>query len=463
MPPRSRSPAKSAALAERRSPRLQSMAAVAASTPSTEHARSSRLQWLIMLAVFLDMTGVALVVPNLIFRWKEVGISPAGLGFVSSIYSAAQLIGGLTLGKLGDRRLGRKRTLLLSFAGAGVSYALVGMANSVEMLVLSRVLVGLVKQTMTCSTAIMTSLSSEATRAQALGRLASASTLAFLAGQAAGGALSSRLGRRAPCFVASSLFALNFLLVLALLPNDAPSSQPPPPPPPAKKKNTVAAAEKVAMGASSISRFRAGLAAFVGNFSSVFRSERAGHALLFRLAYGFLMRSTYSLHTLYEQQRWELTPATAGYLSTYRTALGLSVDALLIGVLARYFSESSLLLVALAASAANAAFEGSHSTFMLYACINMPVSSMAGALTRTNLSSLFSKAIPTRDAGAALSVLDVLNAAVGMLAPIYGGVLLHRLGVSFQPYLSLVHYLLLLALARATLARRSADQKAKAE
>ena len=94
MPPRSRSPAKSAALAERRSPRLQSMAAVAASTPSTEHARSSRLQWLIMLAVFLDMTGVALVVPNLIFRWKEVGISPAGLGFVSSIYSAAHAPSG---------------------------------------------------------------------------------------------------------------------------------------------------------------------------------------------------------------------------------------------------------------------------------------------------------------------------------------------------------------------------------
>ena len=29
-------------------------------------------------------------------------------------------------------------------------------------------------------------------------------------------------------------------------------------------------------------------------------------------------RSAYSLHSLYEQQRWELTPATAGYLSSYK-------------------------------------------------------------------------------------------------------------------------------------------------
>ena len=84
------------------------------------------------------MIGVGLVLPLMMFRWKEVGISPASLGMVGSIYSGSQLVGGLILGKLGDRGLGRKRTLLLSFAGAGVSYALVGLANSVEILVLSR-------------------------------------------------------------------------------------------------------------------------------------------------------------------------------------------------------------------------------------------------------------------------------------------------------------------------------------
>ena len=65
-------------------------------------------------------------------------------------------MGGLLIGYLGDNVLGRKRVLLLSFAGAGLSYLLVGVADSLGLLVLSRVIVGLVKQTMTTSTALVT-------------------------------------------------------------------------------------------------------------------------------------------------------------------------------------------------------------------------------------------------------------------------------------------------------------------
>ena len=424
-------------------------------------AQTVYLRYLILLAVFLDMMGVALVVPNLIFRWKEVGISPAGLGMINSIYSASQLVGGLVLGKLGDRSLGRKRTLLLSFAGSGVSYALVGVAESVWVLVLSRVLVGLVKQTMTTSTAITIGLSSDDARAASLGRLSSASTLAFLAGQAAGGALSSRLGRRAPCFVASALFAVNFVLVLCLLPSDAPKSSSSTAPAslgkttPAKGKATPPTSKSAPSPISLFGKLRAGLLSFAANFTSAFRSPLARDALLFRLSYGFLMRGSYSLHSLYEQQRFELTPEKAGYLSTYRTALSLGVDTVLIGSLSQYFGEAELLLIALSLSAGNAALEGAPFTsFGTYAFINMPLSSMTGALTRTNLSSLFSKAVNTADAGAALSVLDVLNSAVGVLAPMYGGLLLSRLGVGLQPHLSCVHYVLLLVLAKVTIAKK---------
>jgi len=385
---------------------------------------TNHVQYLIMLAVFLDYTGVALVLPNMLFRWcvvasspngsddasamtacvrssrarrKEVGISPSKLAFVSSIYSGSQLVGGLIIGRLGDRGLGRKRTLLLSFAGAGVSYALVGLATSIEMLVLSRVLVGLVKQTMTCSTALITQSSSEATRSAALGRLSSATTLAFLFGQAAGGALSSRFGRRVPCFVASALFALNFALVLLLLPNDAPPSQQlasdEKPPAAATARVTRSSAAAAAAAGSSVDnegdkpssplgRVRAGLVGFVSNFAAAFRSRLAREALLFRLSYAFLMRATYTLHQLYEQQRWNLSPETTGYLSTYRTALSIGVDSVLVGLLSRRLSETDQLLIALTLSAGNAALEGSHSTMAIYACVNMPISSMTGCVTR---------------------------------------------------------------------------------
>lgn len=93
----------------------------------------------------------------------------------------------------------------------------------------------------------------------------------------------------------------------------------------------------------------------------------------------------------------------------------------------------------------------SHSVFYAYAAFNLPVSACAGTLMRTTLSSVFSKAIPATEAASALSVLDVLNSALGVVAPIYGGLLFGRLGVGMQPAVSVANYLILIALARATL------------
>jgi predicted MFS family arabinose efflux permease len=398
----------------------------------------------VLLVSFMDYVGVALVVPNLIFRWKEIGISPEKLGMVSSIYSTSQLVGGMLIARLGDRGLGRKRTLLLSFAGAAVSYAMVGVATTIETLALSRVLVGLVKQTQTCSTALITAWSDDTDRAQALGRLSSASTLALLSGQAAGGYLSSAYGRRAPCFVASSLFVFAFLVTLLVLPLDTGAAKEE-----AKEETKAGAARGVAEDKMQPVREGTRLGRFVSTFASAVNSKAARRVLGFRLAYGFAMRSIYSLHSLYEKERWELTPATAGYLSSYKQAMGLAVNALLLGALTRRLTEPTLVAVVLAVSAANAALESSHASFGLYVALNLPLSSVSGALMRTTLSSLFSKAVPVRDAASALSVLDVFNSAIGILAPLYGGVVLGRLGIESQPAVSVAHYLALLFLVLA--------------
>jgi len=76
-------------------------------------------------------------------------------------------------------------------------------------------------------------------------------------------------------------------------------------------------------------------------------------------------------------------------------------------------------------------------------------------LTRTCLSSLFSSAVPVADSGTALSVLDVCQSAVGVVAPLYGGFLLSRLGVQAQPAIAAGHYALLLGLSAAVIARNA--------
>ena len=106
--------------------------------------------------VLLDLLAVSLVVPLLPARYRELGVGAKSLGFASSAYSLAQIVGGLALGALSDRSLGHRGLLLLSFVGAATAYAIVGWPGATfYTLVGSRVVVGLCKQTMTASTALV--------------------------------------------------------------------------------------------------------------------------------------------------------------------------------------------------------------------------------------------------------------------------------------------------------------------
>ena len=417
------------------------------------------MQHTLLAAVFLDMMGVALVVPNLTFFWKEAGITPAGLGLVSAVYSSSQLIGGLIIGWLGDRVFSRKSCLLLSFAGSSASYLLVGISSSIEALIMSRVLVGLVKQTMTCTMALTARFSDEATRAQSIGRISSATTLAFICGQALGGALSMTYGRRALCYIASSLFVVAFMLVLLCLPRTNPE-------PESTGTESMPSSEGREMQSPPSThscRLRVRLRSFAATFTEAFRSHAAQRVLVLRISYTFLMRATYTSHGLYEQERWSLTPSNAGFLSTYKTALALAMDSVLVGMLSRRLSDRAMLRAALLCSAANAALEACHSTFRVYALVNIPLSSVLGTLVKTTLSTIFSKVVPASDAGSALSVLDLCNSIIGMTAPIYGGVLLGRIGVLRQPVISLVHYATLLGLATALTGKSTARPSGTAD
>ena len=67
-------------------------------------------------------------------------------GLMSSAYSLSQIVGGLVLGALSDRAMSRRSVLLISFLGSSVSYGTIGLSSSLNMLLVGRVVVGLVKQ-----------------------------------------------------------------------------------------------------------------------------------------------------------------------------------------------------------------------------------------------------------------------------------------------------------------------------
>ena len=142
------------------------------------------------ILVFIDMFAVALVVPLLFQYYKKAGVvSATQRELLSSVFSASQIVGGVILGALTDAKILRRTTLLyISFGGSALAYLMITYGGFTA-LILSRIMVGLVKQTMTVTTSILTKCTTKENRTKHMGRLESSSTAAWILGPSTGALL----------------------------------------------------------------------------------------------------------------------------------------------------------------------------------------------------------------------------------------------------------------------------------
>jgi hypothetical protein len=119
--------------------------------------------------VFIDMFAVSLVVSLLFLYSKNGGVVSANQGdLLSSVVSSSQIVGGLVICALTDAQSLRRKTILF-FGGSSGAHALI-VYGRFHALIVSRVLVGLVKQTMTVTTSMLTKCTSRDNRAKYMGR-----------------------------------------------------------------------------------------------------------------------------------------------------------------------------------------------------------------------------------------------------------------------------------------------------
>ncbi len=119
----------------------------------------------------LDMLSVSLVVPLLNQYFLDAGVSSASQReLLSSLYSSSQIVGGFLFGGLLDTgSLSRTMALFLSFLGSSFSYALI-VFGGMKGLIVSRIVVGLIKQTSTISTSMISTYSTQKDRSIYMGR-----------------------------------------------------------------------------------------------------------------------------------------------------------------------------------------------------------------------------------------------------------------------------------------------------
>lgn len=160
-----------------------------------------------MVTAFVDMVGLLIIVPLLPFYAVKLGGSGLVVGVLVSSFSVAQLLSAPLWGRVSDR-YGRRPVLLVSLAAAAAAYVVFAYADTLWLLLLSRLVQGAGGGTVGVVQAYVTDATEPENRAKSLGWLSAASSLGVMIGPALGG-FASAWGEEAPGLLAAGLCLAN--------------------------------------------------------------------------------------------------------------------------------------------------------------------------------------------------------------------------------------------------------------
>ncbi|MFL5520519.1 MAG: MFS transporter [Gemmatimonadales bacterium] len=186
-------------------------------SPATDVGGGRRsLVPILVATVFLDLVGFGIVVPQLPLaaaRFEDRGLI---VGLLVATDSLLSFFLAPQWGRLSDR-VGRRPVILVGLAASAVSYLLFGLAPSLAVLFLSRVISGGLGATVTVGQAFLADVTPVERRSQAMGFVGAAFGVGFTIGPIIGG-LAARQSAAMPGLVAAAICALNFLIAFTLLP-----------------------------------------------------------------------------------------------------------------------------------------------------------------------------------------------------------------------------------------------------
>jgi len=176
----------------------------------------------IFLTVFIDLIGFGIVLPLLPIYSKDFGANGFMIGAIMAAFSLTQFIFAPIWGRLSDR-VGRRPVLLVSTAGAAVSYVLFAVASgftgrtALFILLGARLFAGACGANITVAQAYIADITPPADRTRRMGLIGMAFGLGFILGPALGSLSFDLFGITGPGWVAASLCTVNLMLAFLVL------------------------------------------------------------------------------------------------------------------------------------------------------------------------------------------------------------------------------------------------------
>jgi multidrug resistance protein len=187
----------------------------------------------VLIAVnFVDMIGFMIVLPLLPFYALKLHASPETVGQLIASFSIAQLLAAPVWGRVSDR-YGRRPALLIGLSASAIAYVVFSFADSVWLLLASRVVQGAGGGTTGVAQAYVADSIEPKDRARSLGWLSAATSAGVILGPAIG-SFAFHFGHEVPGLLAAALCLVNVAFAWRWLPESrvrdssvaAPASKP---------------------------------------------------------------------------------------------------------------------------------------------------------------------------------------------------------------------------------------------
>lgn len=357
----------------------------------------------IFMIVFVDVLGLGITIPVLpLFAQNQLHAPAWQITTLTSVYFVAQFFASPVLGRLSDR-VGRRPVLILSQAGTLGALLLTGLAPTIVVVYVGRLIDGLTGGNISVAQAYLSDVTDRQNRARGLGIVNAAFGLGFVFGPAFGSLVASFYGPRVPFFVAAGVSLITILLSIFLLPESLPAER--------RKLDQAAAAQMPRRHSLDLVRI-----------PSV--------AVLLLIAFGTQF-GFFTFQTVYVLWAEKLVFAgfsdtavqqAVGGILTFVGLCGIVTQFWLVGPFVRRFGEKKLVVFGnLARGGAIAAM--ALSPTILISVLAIPFLAVGGGLSMPAMIALLTYAAPPDGRGQVVGLYQSAAALGSILGPILAGFL----------------------------------------
>jgi MFS transporter, DHA1 family, tetracycline resistance protein len=393
------------------------------SNPFEDNATRSRLLF-ICLVVFLDFLATGILIPLIPPLVRQFSTQAFAIGLTFTAFAVGQFVVSPLLGDFSDR-YGRRPILLISTLGGMIASLLLGVAPSIELVLVSRFLDGLTGGNLLVGQAYIADITPPQHRAKNFGLIGVSLGLAFILGPALGGGLS-RVSLQAPTIVAGGLYLLTALFVWIGLPESLPLVQ--------RRKEPVQWVDLNPLM----------------QISKAFQRPSLQLLLIVTFLLNFAENGLRSNLQVLTAQRFELSIVQNAILFSYLGLISILIQGIAIRPLSKRVSERKLIVAGLGLMILG--YNGvaiAPSVALLYTALTF--NSVGFGLTSPSLLSWLSKSATKQEQGFLMGATQAIASLTLILSPAIAGLKFDRINSGAPYWMGAI----LLAIAALALVRNS--------